>query len=160
MTPPRIEHPPSPLAWGLDLPAILTARRGALRQLLELSRRQLQLIEADDYTQLLAVQGATQRLLSGLNAWNDTTPTLKERWRTGRDGLPATVRAACDQLLEESESLLTELFEEERVSTERLQQRRDETRRELESLTLGTQVHNAYRQTATPRDHVNLDLNT
>jgi hypothetical protein len=157
----RIENPESPIEEiESDLPAILFARQRDLRELLDLSRRQLQLIDEDDYTQLLAVQGAKQKILTRLNAWNSTTPTLKDRWFIERDTLPAPIRKECDRVLTESENALTELFAEERVSTELLQRRCEETRQQLDTLSNGSQAHQAYRQMSAPREPKNLDLNT
>lgn len=144
---------------SLTLPAALAARRRDLIELLELSRRQLQLIEADDYAQLVSVQGRKQQILERLNAISPAAPTLKDRWARDRDLLPPDDRRECDRTLAESESLLATLLEEEQASATRLVERRDETQKQLESLGHGALAHDAYRRSLPTHDARNLDIN-
>lgn len=141
-----------------DFLATFRARKQLCAALLELSRRQRALIDADDYTQLLVVLGQKQRILGRLEELKGREPDLLERWQAERDGLESTTRAECDQALAETETILADLAEEENDATQHLAQRRDETRRELEALAQGSEVHDAYRDSLAPATHRHLDV--
>ena len=145
--------PPNP-----DFLRTFAARRQCCAELLELSQKQIGLVEADDYTELLRLLGGKQRIIHRLEALGSGQPRLWEEWREARDGLAPTTRGACEQVLADTEALLARLLEHERVSTERLQVRRDETARELRTVTAGCRVNQAYRDTLAPPTHRHLDL--
>lgn len=134
-----------PAASVSDLVDVFGTRHECCRALLQLSRRQRDLIAADDYTQLLAVLGQKQRLLGRLDELNRQHPDLRQQWRARRDSLPAAERQRCEHLLAEMEQMLAALTEEERESTDLLAARRDETQRQLHEIACGTEVHQAYR---------------
>ena len=132
-------------------------RRQCFAELLDLSRRQTALVESDDYSQLLSVLGGKQRILGRLDEIGRGRPALWQAWRDQRDRLPAGLRRDCEQALAESERLLAELLEHERVSTEALLRRRDQTRRELQTVAAGSHVNHAYRDSLAPITHRHLD---
>jgi hypothetical protein len=142
----------------LDYPRIFRARRGAFADLLRLSRHQRSLIEADDYTGLLSILGAKQRVLGQLEELGRAYPGLADRWRSDRDGLDANGRSDCEKLLEETETLLLHLSTEERECGEELTRRRDLTRLELQGLASASTAANGYRDSAAPTDNRHLDF--
>lgn len=141
-----------------DYVAMFGERRKCFAALLELSRRQSGLVETDDYTELLNVLGKKQQIIGHLEEVGSRRPHLWQEWRRDRDRLPKAARQACEISLAESESLLAELMEHERVSTETLARRRDETRRELQSVTSGVRVNHEYRDSLAPVTHRHLDV--
>lgn len=137
---------------------VLQARRQHCRNLLELSRRQRNLIDASDYSQLLSILGQKQRLLGRLDELNKEHPDLKSQWKLIRTTADAEWRDDCEHVLAETESILAELIEEESQSTEHLSRKRDATQRELQSVSQGARVHDAYRDSLAPSTHRHLDL--
>src|SRR5882724_12049033 len=132
-------------------------RRQCFAELLELSQRQLGLVETDDYTQLLRLLGGKQQIIGRLEAISSASPGLWDDWRRARERLPAAARDACERTLAETEALLGQLLEHERVSTETLSRRRDETQEHLRSVSGGTRVNEAYRDCLAPITYRHLD---
>lgn len=138
--------------------SVLNARRQHCRNLLDLSKRQRTLIDASDYSQLLSILGQKQRLLGRLDEINKDYPDLKTRWKQVRDTGDAEWRDDCEHVLAETESLLAELIEEEQNSTDHLTRRRDATQKELQAVSQGARVHDAYRDSLAPSTHRHLDI--
>lgn len=133
-------------------------RRRCVADLLELSQRQLRLVESDDYSQLLGLLGGKQQIIGHLEAIGTGRPRLWEEWRLERDSLAPPARAACERELSETEALLAQLLEHERVSTETLARRHDQTVRELRTVTVSSRVNSAYRDSLAPVTHRHIDL--
>jgi hypothetical protein len=81
-----------------------------------------------------------------------------QEWHTHRDSLPPAFRQSCEETLAESERLLGELMEHERISTEFLARRRDETRSQLQQISAGSHAQAAYRDSLAPVTHRVLDV--
>jgi hypothetical protein len=62
-------------------------RRRCFADLLELSQRQLALVEQDDYPQLLGLLGGKQQIIGRLELIGRSRPRLWEEWREERDRL-------------------------------------------------------------------------
>lgn len=137
---------------------VFQTRRERCRKLLELSRRQRELIDVSDYTRLLTVLGQKQRILTQLDESSQALPNLWAEWHSHRDALPGSTRDDCNHVLAETETILAELVEEEGQSTDELVKRRDATRLELQSISEGSQVHDAYRDNLTPATHRHLNI--
>lgn len=142
----------------IDFLKTFADRRQCFAELLELSRQQLGLVESDDYTRLLTLLGGKQQIIHRLEALGGRQPRLWDDWREARDGLAPAARGACDQVLAETETLLAQLLEQERVSTETLKARRDETACELRTVAAGSRVNQAYRDSLASATHRHLDL--
>src|SRR5271168_2342074 len=96
---------------------VLQHRRKHCRDLLELSHRQHQFIDAGDYTQLMSTLAQKQRILGRFDEMKRRYPELSRQWTSLRDsGLPAT-RDDCESLIAETETLLAELLESEKRGT-------------------------------------------
>lgn len=130
-----------------DFLATFRERRDSFAELLDLSQEQLQLIESDDYAQLLAILGRKQRILGRLEEIHRLHPRLAAEWKQYRDRLAPAARAECDRCLAETERLLEQLMTQEREGTDRIAERRQQTRTELQSVTEGARAHQAYGQT-------------
>jgi hypothetical protein len=142
----------------LEFERLLEDRRGHCARLLELSRRQRDLIAGGEYTALLGVLGQKQQILGRLGRQQHTQPALVEFWRSRRDALPPDDRRRCEQLLAELDDVLARLVGEEQSSRESLARQRDATRGELEQLNQGADVHRAYRDGTAAATHRHLDL--
>ena len=135
-----------PLPIPMDFLTTFRERRDCFTELLELSNEQMRLIESDDYPQLLAILGRKQRILGRLEEIHRLHPRMAAEWKQFRDTLIPAARSACDQCLTETERLLEQLMSQEREGTERIAERRQQTRTELQTLTDGTRANQAYGQ--------------
>jgi len=134
----------------IDFLKLFKAREATFAELLRLSTSQWDRIITDDYDGLLDVLGAKQRLLGRLEELAKVFPAIVDRWRGEREVLEPGVRAECQRLLESTESLLARLNEQERICSEELQRRRDETRGELCQVVGGRAAAGAYRDAESP----------
>jgi len=137
---------------------ILQMRRQHCRNLLDLSRRQRGLIDASDYSHLLTVLGQKQRLLGRLDELNTQHPDFRGQWATLRTLGDPEWRDDCEHVLAETEAILADLLAEEQESTEFLTQRRDDTQKQLQAVSQGARVHEAYRECLAPATHRHLDV--
>jgi hypothetical protein len=141
-----------------EILSVLKERREYCRELLKLSRAQRRLIDLDNYAALLDVLGRKQRILGSLDSLSRRNPDFKQVWRNERDGIAPELREECEHVLAETEALFGELLEEETDSTEHLTRRRDDTRKQLQSVSQGPHVHAAYRDSLGPSTHRHLDI--
>jgi hypothetical protein len=142
-----------------DILEVLKQRRAHCRELLDLSRRQNRVIDASDYTSLLSILGQKQRVLVRLDELKHRHPELGERWERLREAGPATVRRECGEIISEIEAILAELMQTEKDGADELSQRRETTRRQLESIAQGVHINETYRDNVAPFSHRFLDLN-
>ncbi|HLJ12318.1 MAG TPA: hypothetical protein VKU82_14075 [Planctomycetaceae bacterium] len=133
------------------------ARRQCFAELLDLSERQSGLVDSDDYPKLMRLLGAKQQIIGRLEALGKSRPRLWDDWRKARDTLIPAARRACEETLAESEMLLGRLLERERISTESLALKREQTARELQAVAAGTRVNQAYGDSLAPVTHRHLD---
>ncbi|NOX54382.1 MAG: hypothetical protein GXP27_08040 [Planctomycetes bacterium] len=144
---------------GIDFSTIFATRREYCRILLEMSRRQFELVQNADYAGLLELLGRKQRLLGRLDQLNQSHPDLWEQWRQRRDYLPAEARSRCERILKESEDLLAQVLAQEKQGTDLLTAQRDATQQQLETIAQGIQTQEAYRDHLAPATHRRLDVN-
>jgi hypothetical protein len=143
-----------------DILADLIARKhGLLLQLRDLGRRQLELIEANDLTQLLKLIASKQKQLSALHALERQLDPFRQQdpetrlWRTAVD------RDRCAEAASHCEALRAEIVQGERISETRLTFRRDEAAAQLQGVHQASQIRHAYserRENEQPR----LDLSS
>ncbi len=141
-----------------DFVSVLEARRSHCQSLLDLSRRQIELIERDDFVQLLEILGSKQRLLGRLDEIGRSHPHLRRQWHSLRKTIDPEIRDECEHLMAEIESLLAETMQEERSSTDLLTQHRNRTQEQLRSVSSGSQVHAAYLGNLAPATHRHLNV--
>lgn len=137
----------------------LAKRRDYCRGLLDLSRRQREFIADGNYTELLEVVSRKQRLLGRLDALKQEQPEVVTNWNHRRHDLPEDIRGGCETLLKDIGETLRVLLEEEQFCTDRLTERRDDTRRQLSEITNGRSANNAYDTPGEEKTHRYLDLN-
>ncbi|HET6325131.1 MAG TPA: hypothetical protein VFG04_10695 [Planctomycetaceae bacterium] len=138
---------------------VLQHRRKHCRDLLDLSQRQHQFIDAADYTQLMATLAQKQRILGRLDEMKRRYPELSRQWTSLRDsGLPAT-RNDCESLIAETETILAELLESEKQGTQHLSVRRENTRRQIEAVSQGVHVNQVYADSSPTLNHRFLNTN-
>jgi alpha-D-ribose 1-methylphosphonate 5-triphosphate diphosphatase PhnM len=121
------------ILWETDLLAELAFRRhGLLVQLRELGRRQLELIEQGDMTQLIHLLSAKHHLLAELqqvekrlDPYRAQNPDSR-RWRT------AKLREECAEVVAKSNGLLQEILDQEKRGATSLQKHRDEAAARLQ----------------------------
>ena len=137
---------------------IMKTRRQHCHSLLRLSKQQRELIDTVDYSQLLTVLGKKQRILGRLDELTSRHPDFGSQWQTQRDSLDSKIRKEGELILSDIEKILSDLLELEQESTTVLSLRRDETKRQLETLSQGTQTHKAYRDNLAPVTSRHLDI--
>ncbi len=119
------------------LAELIREKRECLLQWRDMGRRQLELIEQGNMAALLDLLAAKQRLLGkmqriekALDPFRDQDPEQR-RWRTPAD------RRRCTEQLQQCETLMGEIVNQEKCSEGVLTQRRDEAATRLQG------VHNA-----------------
>lgn len=133
------------------LAELIGRKHECLRQLHELGRQQLALVEAGDITALVKVLSAKQQLIavlkqieSGLDPFRCELP--EERvWRSDED------RARCAAEIERSEILFREILAQEKRGEQLLQRRRDEAAQQLQGAHAAGQARGAYAVHQDPR---------
>ena len=141
-----------------DFLQVFEVRRQCFDELRKLSDEQHSLIDQDDYTQLLALQGNKMRVIGQLEVVTAQHPHLMKDWKSNRDRMPPGIRQQCEATLAETEKLLALLLEQERNDTQKITDRRDETRRQLQGLTSGVRAQQAYSGDRNPVNHRVLDI--
>jgi hypothetical protein len=142
-----------------DILNVLRHRQTHCRELLELSRRQNGVIGASDYASLLGILGQKQRILGRLDELKRRSPELAQQWALLRESGPAHLRNECEGIISQTEAILAELVQTEKEGAEQLCQRRETTRRQLESIAHGFHVNETYLDNVAPFHHRFLDTN-
>ncbi len=141
-----------------DFLEVFNTRRACCRALLELSQQQDELIAGDEFSQLLTLLGHKQQLLAKLSESMNSIPELWQTWSQHREHLSESVRSACEQILGQTEDVMQQLLEQESISSHNLQARRDETQRQLQSISHGASTCRAYQDDFQSETHRHLDL--
>lgn len=135
----------------MDYLQVFEERQSCFAELLRLANEQRMLIDAVDYSQLLTLLGSKQRVLGQLEEMQRQHPRLAHDWKAVRAGLAVEVRESCEHVLAETEATLAQLLNQERRDTDEIAARRDHTRNQLNSVSLGQQANAAY---GAPPPHV------
>ncbi len=123
---------------------LIHGKHGLLLQLRDLGRRQLELIEANDLTQLLKLLASKQKLLTALQELERRLDPFRSQdpetrvWRTADD------RDRCARTAAECEVVRAEIVRGERMSETRLTFRRDEAASRLHGVHQASQIRHAY----------------
>lgn len=113
---------------------VLQRRREYCRAMLELSRRQSELIGAGNFTELLQLIAQKQRVLEQLSELGQMFGGIVGYWKSVRGSLATDLRVQCQLAIDDSESLLAESMTLEKQGTAMLSQRRDETQGRLKEI--------------------------
>lgn len=141
-----------------DILEILNRRRKHCRDLLNLSRQQNGVIHNSDYSQLMTILAQKQRVLGRLDEIKRRHPDLGRQWTALRESAPLTLRRDCESVIAETETILAELLQTEKNGADQLVERRDATRRQLESISQGVHVNEVYRDSVGCASHRFLDI--
>lgn len=117
-----------------DLLDVLQRRREYCRAMLELSRRQTDLINDGNFTELLQLIAQKQRVLEHLSELGRTFGGIVNFWKSVRSRLATDLRVQCQSAIDDAESLLAESMTLEKQGTAMLSQRRDETQGRLKEI--------------------------
>ena len=143
-----------------DILADLIGRKhDLLLQLLDLGRRQLELIEANDLTQLLKLLASKQKLLTELQTLERHLDPFRLQDPEARVWRAAQDRDRCAQLASHCEAVRAEIVQAERMSETRLTFRRDEAATRLQGVHQASQVRHAYSEHV-ENDRRQLDLSS
>lgn len=143
-----------------EISAILEQRRDTCRQLLELSYAQLQHIRAQDYTSLLLLLTEKQNVLARHDGLSQqfSNARLQEWWEESRDTLEPVWQQKCRSAIQDTEQILEQLLAHEQQCTDLLTQHRNSTYDQLQAISHGNRVHDAYRDNLAPRTHRHLNV--
>lgn len=112
--------------------------------LLDLSRRQKEVIAGGNVDDLLKILGQKQQILSRVAEVENLLLPYKRNWRAVRLALDDNDRQILDMALATVEELLAELISLEKESEQLLVTRRDACQRELSEAVSGGSAHHAY----------------
>ncbi|MFW6059651.1 MAG: flagellar export chaperone FlgN [Phycisphaeraceae bacterium] len=123
----------------------LSQQRDLYQQLKALSDQQGQLIADGQGEQLLAVLAQRQGLVDQLAQLNEQLAPFKEHWPTLSDQLDAAQRQQVNGLLEEVETLLESIIQQDDRHREQLQAAKQQIGRQLEQTHTAGRALNAYK---------------
>lgn len=142
--------------------ADLVGRKHAcLLQLRDLGRRQQELIETGDITQLLDLLAVKQRSIGELHDLERQLDPFRGDDPAGRVWNGEAERLRCASLADQASRLLAEVLDLERRCEESLRRRRDETAEQLAVVQAAGTARGAYADAAAARDFTStLDLSS
>jgi hypothetical protein len=142
------------------LTELIGKKHELLVQLRDAGRRQMELIEASDMTQLLKLLSSKQRVLTSLqdverrlDPYRSQNPEQRV-WRTAAD------RERCSRVSANCELLLAEVVEGERRGEARLTAHRDRAAAQLELVQHASQARAAYADMTPGSGYSQLDLSS
>jgi hypothetical protein len=126
------------------LTELIKKKHAVLAQLRDVGRRQMDLVNGGDVAALLALLGAKQQLIAGLQALEqDLTPYYAED--PDRRVWPSPQhRAACARQAAECNAMLEEIVAMEKRGAEKMTVRRNEVAEQLQQAHAATQIASAY----------------
>ncbi len=115
-----------------------------LTQLRDIGRRQMELVDGGDIAALLALLGAKQQLIAGLQTLEQELALYYAEDPDRRVWPSPQHRAACARQAAECNALLEEIVSLEKVGAERMTERRNDVAEQLQQAHAATQVRSAY----------------
>ncbi|HET6882632.1 MAG TPA: hypothetical protein VFI31_20865 [Pirellulales bacterium] len=145
--------------WETDvLFEIAGARLNLLEQLHALGRRQLELIDQTDMTNLIHVLAAKHNVLAELQLTEKRLDPFRGQAPDERRWRSEALRRQCAETIGRADNLLREVMQQEKSAETRLQRHRDETAARLQMAHAAGHARSAY---TTPSPHPGiLDLRT
>jgi hypothetical protein len=123
---------------------LIGRKHQVLTQLRDIGRRQMELVDGGDIAALLALLGAKQQLITGMQTLEQELALYYAEDPDRRVWPSPQHRAACARLATECNVLLEEIVSMEKVGAERMTERRNEVAEQLQQAHAGTQVRSAY----------------
>lgn len=127
-----------------DLLELFGREQACYTSLLDLSRRQKEVIEHGEVDDLLQILGQKQKVLARVGEIENQLLPYKRNWPAVRAGLDGNDRQVLDLALSTVEELLAELIALERHSEDLLVKRRDLVEVELHEAAKGGAVQQVY----------------
>jgi hypothetical protein len=128
----------------IQLAKLVDLKVSLLERVLMLGQKQLELIENQDYGELLKMLGLKQRLLGGLQNVEQGLMPFRNQDASQRIWQSPEDRASCERNLQRCEELLRIVLAQEEQSELRMATRRDDTARQLQDLHSAAEVQGAY----------------
>lgn len=138
------------------LAALIMHKLRLLEQLVDLSRKQQELIGLDDLDSLLALLSNKQRLVEGLQQVERALDPFRAQDPDQRNWRTLSERAVCRKSAERCEQLLTELLANERRATGELADRRQQAESRLQGFDTMARAQSAYAAHAPPARRLDL----
>src|SRR5690349_10451362 len=131
--------------WDTDhLLEIAALRLGLLEQLHALGRRQLELIDQGDMTQLINVLSAKHHVLAELQQTEKRLDSFRGQDSDARHWRTEALRERCAGVIGKSDQLLSGLLEQEKLAETRLERHRDDAAKRLQLAHSAGQARSAY----------------
>ncbi|TWT62051.1 hypothetical protein Pan54_27900 [Rubinisphaera italica] len=127
-----------------EMQSIFQHRFEYSRLLTELTDEQSTFISSEDYSGLIELLMRKQTVIEALHQYSNGEPPLQQQWCDLRDSLNSQIRSKCEQLLDATEQNLAEVMQKEAACTQQMQSQRDHTRAQLELVSGGIAVQDAY----------------
>jgi uncharacterized protein YukE len=124
---------------------LLQQQRDLYHELYQLSEQQSRLIEAGQTEELLALLSKRQELVERLAELNSRLSPYRDHWRSLAEQLPPDEQQRLRRLLDEVQSLLQAIIEQDDSDREHLQSARREVSNELQQTTKAGSAVQAYR---------------
>jgi hypothetical protein len=126
------------------LTALVSKKHEVLVRLRDVGRKQMDLVDGGDVAALLALLGAKQQLIAGLQALELELRPYYTEDPEQRAWPSAERKAECRRYAEECNALLEEIVAMEKQGAEKMTVRRNLVAEQLQQAHAATQVRNAY----------------
>jgi hypothetical protein len=126
------------------LAELIRKKHHVLVQLRDVGRRQLELVNGGDIATLLALLGAKQKLIGGLQALEQELAPYYAENPDDRQWASPEQRADCARQASDCNTLLEEIVVLEKAGAEKITVRRNEVASQLQQAHAATQVRSAY----------------
>jgi len=130
--------------WVADLSSLLATEEGIYGEILELSRKQSELVRGRDAESLMRVIGEKQDRIAKLGDLAVEGRALKERWKAEKESVQAGSRAEIEARLKTVAGLLESILAEENAAGAVLGRERAEAVERIKKLAYGRKVNKAY----------------
>ena len=127
-----------------QLTELIHKKHLVLTQLRDVGRRQMELVNGGDIAALLALLGAKQQLIAGLQALEQELAPYYSEDADRRVWVSPKHRSECARQAAECNALLEEIVELEKLGAEKMTVRRNEVAEQLQQAHAATQVRSAY----------------
>jgi hypothetical protein len=131
-----------------QLSSLIDAKHACLSQLCQLGQRQLESIAAADFSQLIKILAAKQRLLVGMQNMERQLDPFRNQSPESRAWPSAEKRRHCAAVAQQCETLLGEIVAQEQESERLLKQQRDDAAQRLQQSHTASQARGAYNGSA------------
>lgn len=135
---------PTPQECAGQMLQLIGAQRDLFAKILDLSQRQLKLIEAGETDDLLRLLGEKQQLIARNEAINHVLVPLRPVWERQRENAGPRLRQPIEQTLEELQRLLTAVVELENRAQSQAQDAKEQTGQQVGRMQTGKAMLKAY----------------